>query len=300
MKTRTIAVIAAVAAVTTLSCTKIGLEIPRNPEELEFAPAPFTVRIDERRCYKDYTYNIPEDDAPVLTYWNTVTITASSDDPSFNGVNVASSDPAVMSVERTDKPGVYSVIYHSDGQAELRVWNPAHEETITMTSQHTIELEGIRMRVEGKEFVVKADNKLPSPYWSDNYLYSPTPIIRDEWIYFNDYDYGNVFNGDTYTIEIIDIVPENASWRMIARFKITDVTAKDNDYSEWFDYDSKMDIKDVSAITNKRIEKYVTFFDENNIANCMFMVVAFKTNCKDYKTPIDQIRYTTVVCGYRW
>lgn len=304
MKNKSIVALIATTALTVLfSCTKV--EIAKNPEELVFSSAPFTVQVDERRCYKDFTYNIPEDDAPVLTYWNTVTITASSDDPSFNGVNVASSDPAVMSVERTDKPGVYSVIYHSDGQAEIRVWNSAYEQTFIMPAQHTIELEGIRFKVYSEhystEFVAKADSKLPSPYWADNYLYDMNNFTKkDEWFYFNEYDFGCQENHDKFTIEIVDLVPENTSWRMIAR--VFGASPYYGDYSEWITDGvtiKLMDIKDASEITGKKVIATVDSPKEGKISWHKFFVASFKTNCKDYKTPIDQIKYTTVVCYYR-
>ena len=75
---------------TVLSCSK---DIPSNPQEMDFAAASFSVGIMEKRCYMDYTYVLPQDEPPVVTAWNTVTLRAESNDAAFNGVNVSSSDP---------------------------------------------------------------------------------------------------------------------------------------------------------------------------------------------------------------
>lgn len=132
---------------TVLSCSK---DIPSNPQEMDFAAASFSVGIMEKRCYMDYTYVLPQDEPPVVTAWNTVTLRAESDDAAFNGVNVSSSDPSVVSVERTEDPAEYTIVYRSDGKADIRVWNAGEEKTFRIEAREAIELEGLLMKVNGR------------------------------------------------------------------------------------------------------------------------------------------------------
>ena len=160
MKTNKISIFIAIVLSALMAASCDEKQVFTNPEEMNFASADFSVSVKERRGYMDFQYSIPQEDAPVLTYWNIVTVNAESDDPEFNGVNVSSSNPSVISVSRTDDPAVYTLTYHSDGSADIRIWNSKKEETFRITSQYAIELEGLLMRVDGREFLVKADSSL--------------------------------------------------------------------------------------------------------------------------------------------
>lgn len=268
-----------------------------NPEELDFAAAEFNVELNEKRCYAHFNYVIPEDQAPVVTAWNAVTISAVSDDSAFNGVNVSSSDPSVVSVSRTDDPSVYTLEYHSDGSAQIRVWNSLEEKTFRIETQHTIDVEGLLMRVHGEEFVVKADTSLPGPYDKDYPAdWVTNEKITDDLVYFDTIDWG-----DSYEVEIVDLVPSNASFRIVARLWAYNTSF--GEMQDWFDPEYKegceyqrYNIKDVSSVLGKRAVFYQPM-DVTKTSKTKRLILTLKTNCTDYSTPAEQIGYTTMYCG---
>lgn len=271
-----------------------------NPEELDFAAAEFNVELNEQRCYAKFSYKIPEDQAPVVTAWNTVTISAVSDDSAFNGVNVSSSNPSVVSVSRTDDPAVYNLVYHSDGSAQIRVWNSLEEKTFRVETQHTIDVEGLLIKVQGKEMLVKADNTLPGPYDADYPAeWQLGDRITDDMIYYDEKD----FKG-SYEFEIVDIVPSNASFRIIARLYAYNTSYGEMD--NWFDPEYKeggeyqrYNVKDVSAVIGKKAVFYLR--EPIYSGRVCMLVLTIKTNCTNYATPAEQIGYTTMFCGLiRW
>lgn len=278
---------------TVLSCSK---DIPSNPQEMDFAAASFSVGIMEKRCYMDYTYVLPQDEPPVVTAWNTVTLRAESDDAAFNGVNVSSSDPSVVSVERTEDPAEYTIVYRSDGKADIRVWNVGEEKSFRIEAREAIELEGLLMKVNGREFVVKADSSLPGPFADDYPAGWTTERYSSDMVYFSDLDYD-----EPYEVEIVDLVPSNASWRMIARLWAYNTAA--GDMKDWFDPDyregwefTRYDIRDASFITGRKAVLQPNV-ENTEGHNAKFLIVTFKTGCRDYSTPQNEIGYTTVLCA---
>lgn len=278
-----------------LSCSK---DIPSNPQEMDFAAASFSVGIKEKRCYKDYSYALPQDEPPVVTAWNTVTLRAESNDAAFNGVNVSSSNPSVVSVERTEDPAEYSLVYRSDGKADIRVWNAGEEESFRIEACEAIELEGLLMRVDGREFVVKADSSLPEPYSEDSPYEWTKERFTDSMVCFDETALGNEYN-----IEIVDIVPENCSWRGVERLLIYNGGTTGYDRSNWFDPDNDMGVlytrgafRDVSDICGKSVTTLRYSSEQGTTFNARFLIVTFRTRCRDFSTPQKDVRYATAIC----
>lgn len=168
-----------------LSCTK--MDLPGNPDEQDFPAALFSVSLHETRCYKEYDYLVADGGAIsgdgtslTVTSWNTVKLSLTSDDADFIGANVASSNTGSIAVTRIDGTH-YQLSYVSDGESDIRVWTTAKEISFHLDSRDFIPLEGIRMRVDGKEFTVRADSTLPSPYDKDSpYSWGPERV-RATW-----------------------------------------------------------------------------------------------------------------------
>ena len=280
------------------SCTK---EIHINPEEFDYAAAPFIVEIDETRCYKEYSYATPQDEAPILTRWNTITVRAASDDSAFDGVNMSSSNPSIVSVSRTDDPAIYKLTYVSDGEAEIRVWNALEEESFHIEAREAVELEGLLMRVAGKEIIVKADATLPSPYDTDSPYEWMNDRITDGMVCFDETSLES-----EYDIEIVDIVPENCSWRSIEKFMIVNDGTYGYDCSNWFDPDHRMGgvytrnaFRDVSDITGRSVTTLRYSSEQGKAFNTKYLVLTFRTNCRDLSTPQKDVRFATAVCGMK-
>lgn len=280
------------------ACTK---EIYTNPDEFEYAAAPFVVEIDETRCYREYGYSIPQDEAPVLTRWNTVTVRAASDDSSFDGVNMSSSNPSIVSVYRTDDPAIYKLTYVSDGEVEIRVWNVLEEESFHIEAREAVELEGLLMRVGGREFIVKADASLPGPYDANSPYEWTNDRITDGMVCFDE-----TALESEYSVEIVDIVPENCSWRSIEKFMILNNRTYGYDCSNWFDPDHRMGgvytrntIRDVSDITGKSVTTLRYSSEQGRTFNTKYLVVTFRTDCRDFSTPQKNVRFATAFCGMK-
>ena len=298
MRTNKISIFIAIvlSALVAASCDE--KEVFTNPEEMNFASADFSVSVKERRGYMDFQYSIPQEDAPVLTYWNTVTVNAESGDPEFDGVNVSSSNPSVISVSRTDNPAVYTLTYHSDGSADIRIWNSKKEETFRITSQYAIELEGLLMRVDGREFLVKADSSLPSPYSDDSPYEWTIDRFTDDMVCFDE-----TVLDEMYKVEIVGIVPENCSWRGIEKIMLLNGGTYGSDCSNWIDPEhkggslyTKNSIRDVSEISNKSVmyRRYTT--EQGTTFNARFLIVTFRTNCRDFTSPQKDVRFSTAIC----
>lgn len=280
------------------ACTKV---IHVNPEAHDYAAAPFGVEISETRCYKEYSYSIPQDKAPVITRWNTVTVRAVSDDNAFDGVNVSSSNPSVVSVTRSDDPAEYVLAYVSDGQAEIRVWNALEEKSFRIEAREVVELEGLLMRVGGREFIVKADATLPGPYDADSPYEWPNERITDGMVCFDE-----TALESEYSVEIVDIVPENCSWRSIEKFMIVNDGTYGYDCSNWFDPDHRMGgvytrnaIRDVSDITGRSVTTLRYSSEQGRTFNTKYLVVTFRTDCSDFSTPQKDVRFSTAICGMK-
>lgn len=287
-----------------LSCSKEA--IPENPEEKNFSGADFNVTVNETRCYLECSYPVSGDGSigngghgdPVVTGWNTVTLALSSDDPSFDGANVSSSNTSAISVTRMDDRS-YMLGYVGDGEADIRVWNTSREVRFRLSSRESVPLEGILMRVDGKEFTVRADNTMPSPFDKDSpYLWGPERV-KEDMVYFSD-----LTDGRPYEIEIVDLVPSNTSWRGIARFMVVNTGSFSSDTSEWFTgagsddvIIEKNDMRDASSILGKKVLWVPDSNEEGTPFRSRFLIVTFKENFKDYSTPASEIRYSTVFCG---
>lgn len=221
-----------------------------NPQEIPLSVAqPFEVIIEEVRgekaftwAYEDGTLDNHEESIKTLyaTSLNKLTLKASaSGGGSFNGVNVSSSDPVIVSVSRVSN-SEYTLQYHNDGQATITVSSGSGtdiiKKTFTMQAKEYIDVEGLRFTYGGKPLVVKHTAILrPSVYCKegDNYPdFSKRPKEGD--ITWHQYNKPNIWVEDpnnpghgTFVIDVTrgallrfeGLEPENTSFRTVIDFE---------------------------------------------------------------------------------
>lgn len=217
------------------SCDKMNLDIPVNPEIKDYKKSDFSVIVYEKRCTKTFEFSIGEkgdvqginncETFITATAWNSLTIKISSKDKNFNGANVESSDPGQVQAERlTDS--TYSLKYRSDGSAKISVHNPANKITFTVAAKEQIPIEGLMLRMGGKERLLPFQKR--SYRDMEDIENHPQRIEEKIAVGKKRLDLttedGN-WLPDTnwikkgFLFEIVGIVPENTSWRNVSYYK---------------------------------------------------------------------------------
>lgn len=180
MKNHLLPPAALIAALALVCCGKDRPDAPNlnNPPVLELPAAPFslTVQDHERGYHPDSAYvfegvwrdghfrfgregldtmrlNIRPDNALVLR--------VASGDPAFEGVNAASSARCVDIVPDGRDRGAFHLEWVAEGSSLITLWNgegaSRREIRFTVTSRREIPLEGIRIRLDGREEVLCTD-----------------------------------------------------------------------------------------------------------------------------------------------
>jgi len=219
------------------SCKKDPNAEFNPPVDDSLVAAPFTLKGTEKRSDGGYvlTWDITkttvdcvqeELDELAITPFNTFTFEAVPESASatFPGIN-ARTDNACIKLERKGQ-GSFSISYVSDGDATIKVWNGNEGGSTTVTfkvqARKTIPVEGLLVRIDGKEYTIKA---VTAPTWQelyqtmrDNPFYT-VPYLSDEKVQHiygvSWYSFYTKEEVNPLKVEILHLVPENTTYRRL-------------------------------------------------------------------------------------
>ena len=217
MKTNIILPSAAFVSAVALSFLSSSCEKSLNPEAVPHQSAEFSLELSEKRVSHTFIWHF-DSSRPVcdeqnlheiwLTDWNECTLRAFSGESSFDGVNFSSDAPEAIRVEKIDD---YSCILRRISDATdvtIRARAGQIEKTISLNSTERIELEGIKVRIEQQEMILKARKGSIPPIDDD------TPYTIFDAAFDFEKDYLSAWG----EFELLELLRENTSFRYILAF----------------------------------------------------------------------------------
>ena len=168
------------AAALSPACDRVRPDAPNpnNPPELDLPGASFTLRVrdHERGFHPDSAY-VFEGNWHDGHFWfgregldtmqlnirpdNALVLELRSDDPAFAGVNAASSTRCIDIVPDGRDRATFHLEWVDEGRSEITLWNgdgaARREIRFTATSRREIPLEGIRIRLDGREEILATE-----------------------------------------------------------------------------------------------------------------------------------------------
>lgn len=194
-----------------------------NPTFIEYPDAEFVLTVTENRQrshefiwnYDESTHSLAIDPKEQelqelwVTRWNECTLSADSAAPSFAGVNFESDNPAVVAVEMLDAR-TCRLTYVSDSgplpvRISVRTGSRSSQKTFKVYSKDAIELEHVKIRI-GEEIVLTP--RQAEGNYAQRTVAKLAKVVTD---------WSDPFQGAE--IEIVGLVPENASWRFVKTFQ---------------------------------------------------------------------------------
>lgn len=227
-----------VAVAGSLTSCKKDPNAENNPPVVSIAGTPFTLSAEETRGDTQYVFpwtvsktgvtdSVKEElDEMTVTSFNTITFTAKPDGGGdFPGVNVRSSNVGAVQVSMKGNTQ-FSLKYIGDGESTITVWNGNEGGNTTVTfnvqARKTIPVEGLLVRIDGKEYTIKA---VTAPTWQelyqamrDNPFYT-VPYLSDEKVQHiygvSWYSFYTKEEVNPLKVEILHLVPENTTYRRL-------------------------------------------------------------------------------------
>lgn len=213
-------------AVAGISCDK-----ENKNEFVPHADAEFSMKISELRQSHEFIWHYTQDGRLScleqnlqelwVTFWNECILESYSDDEKFDGVNFSSSHPELVRIEKIDERSC-RLVYVADSpegmEIEICAFTDNIRKSFTVHSKSSIGISGILVSINGKELIL--------PFKGEDSGNQDTvlePVVKDV----------RTYKGDLF--EIVDLVPENASFRYVKRFTSSPVTmtAKEDIYGPW-------------------------------------------------------------------
>lgn len=206
------------------SCDKADGFVPH-------ADVPFTMKVTETRQSHEFVWFYEGEGLECkeqqhqelwITRWNDCILEAFSEDPLFDGVNFSSSDPGRVGIEMIDSASCRLVFVADSAEGVVisaSTNNIRH--SFRVYSKELIELESVHVTLGERDFLLPVKDH----EYSD--LIRFEPAIKDV--------YSHPTGGELFTV--IDLVPENASFRKVIAFGSTrflDINPVLNQpYGEW-------------------------------------------------------------------
>ena len=213
-------------AVAGTSCDK-----ENKNEFVPHADAEFSMQISELRQSHEFIWHYTQDGRLScleqnlqelwVTFWNECILESYSDDDKFDGVNFSSSHPELVRIEKIDERSC-RLVYVADSpegmEIEISAFTDNIRKSFKIFSKSSIGIRGIRVSVNGNELIL--------PFKGEDSGNQDTvlePLVKDV----------RTYEGDLF--EIVDLVPENASFRYVKRFTSSPITltAKEDIYGAW-------------------------------------------------------------------
>ena len=202
--------------------------------------APWDTYSFEPSRYKWFT-----GDSLIVTAWNTMDIHAFSSDSLFTGVNVFSSNPDVVQVERISNTQ-YRLGYVNNGYCTLTISTPSVKKSVTLYSKERIPLKGLLVRYNGYTRLVRPED---------------AGVVMD-----SNPDGVGLTHGAK--LELLTFQPHNCSWRMCCdvynreRGKVTSSTVY-NVYNGVYPPESDDAYDMIGGITCSKYDDYSAFEGAN-------------------------------------
>jgi len=224
MKTKLLTLLA-VACTTLLFHT--GCDPNRlNPAKEDYPSAKFELKVNEHRQSKDFVWSAKGSTISIdpseqelqelwLTKWNTITLTASSSDKSFQGVNFSSSSPKVVHINKIDSRScTLEYLKDSEGPVTITAQAGSYSYSFPVYSTEVIDTKGFIVHLEAPEPI---DNKTLEFNCYSTYK---SPVDNGNWKYKMTQTGATPGNFLSYRgpfiITIGHLIPENASFRYVA------------------------------------------------------------------------------------
>ena len=228
-----------------LSCTK-----DLNPKPEPHVDVDFSLNVEELRQSHTFLWNVL--DAGVMcaeqsiqeiwvTDWNKCEVVSFSDDPSFDGVNFSSSSPEIVKVVKTGE-ATCQLVRVGDSSGEGVVITASTGEnthSFVVFSKSVIPLESVHVRYGYEDYWLKKDATQKYPYmvYADQqgcYKYrlgkKRFGYADVEGVRFFDENMDEVtLESETTRLEILGLVPENASFRYVVNW----YSCNSNKVSSW-------------------------------------------------------------------
>ena len=217
MRTNLISRYAAFVSAAALSLLTSSCEKDLNPEAVPHRSAEFSLELSEKRLSHTFLWHFDSSGAVCgeqslrevwLTDWNECTLQAFSEEAAFDGVNFSSDAPEAIRIEKIDD---YSCRLRRISDAEdvtIRASAGQVEKTIRLNSTDKIELEGVKVRIEQQELILKA-RKGSIPPIDENAPYT---------VFDAAFDFGKDYLSAWGELELLALMPENASFRYLLAF----------------------------------------------------------------------------------
>lgn len=269
---------AVAATIMFASCNKPAPELPQypNPEIHEYVGAGFTLTAVETRTGTDFAWTVSKDgktdsvdeqiDQMYVTTYSTISFTVVPDDPtgSFTGVNITSSLPSAVQVEKINETTfiLKRPLIPYGSEAVIEVWNgngsSENKISFTVKSQQLVWPIAFIVEVDGK------DMELP--------LYGPDEEALKEMNCLIDFTAGEKTNDINQTtihkIVFKGVIPENTSYRVV-EMNHFNVSKEWRDYLETKGYDYTFwsgEYDEENREKNSRCQMSLETFCQHNVA----------------------------------
>lgn len=230
---RLIVVCAVAISAVLCSCSK-----SLNPRPEPHADVEFSLAIKETRQSHVFVWEVGDEGVRCeeqtlcelwVTDWNSCEVTAFSDNPAFDGVNFSSSAPDIIGVEKIDGR---TCALRRKGDAPDGVVISAeagtHRVSFRVYAKDVVPLKSIHLKYGGQDYYVEKDDTQRYPYM----LYADQKNCRKYDLGRKMFGYADVNgvrffdenmqeitkNSETTSLELLELVPENASFRYVVNW----------------------------------------------------------------------------------